>query len=97
MKTFETVFVIVLLIVAVAAVTLLFNGGFNQLPWAQGNEILATFETVCAPIPTGYSGAKFAATYYLKSPGLLDAFSKEVYARGLDSVYDVVYAPVGTK
>lgn len=55
------------------------------------NEILTTFETVGAQIPTGYSGAKLAATYYLKSPDLLEAFAKEVYGKGLDPVYDVVY------
>lgn len=54
------------------------------------NEILTTFETVGASIPTGYSGVQLAATYYLKSPDLLDAFAKEVYAKGLDPVYDVV-------
>ncbi len=60
------------------------------------NEILTTFETVCAPIPTEYSGAhsgvKLAATYYLKSPDLLDAFAKEVYTKGLDLAYDVVFS-----
>jgi len=32
-----------------------------------------------------------AATYYLKDRNMLDAFAQEVYAKGLDSVYDVVY------
>lgn len=55
------------------------------------NEILTTFETVGAPIPDGYTGAKMAATYYLKDRKMLDSFAQEVYAKGLDSVYDVVY------
>ncbi len=54
------------------------------------NEILTTFETVVAPIPDGYTGTKLAATYYLKSPDLLKAFAEEVYAKGLDPVYDIV-------
>jgi len=56
------------------------------------NEILTTFETVGASIPAGYTGARLAATYYLKSPELLDKFTREAYAKGLDPVYDVVYA-----
>ncbi|MTI96350.1 MAG: hypothetical protein FH749_12895 [Firmicutes bacterium] len=66
------------------------NGARQNAYTNRRNEILTTFETVGSSIPTGYSGAQLAATYYLKSPDLLDAFAKEVYAKGLDPVYDVV-------
>lgn len=73
-----------------------YAGGANKNAYTnRRNEILTTFETVCAPIPTEYSGAhsgvQLAATYYLKSPDLLDAFANEVYTKGLDLAYDVVF------
>lgn len=70
-----------------------YTGGANKNAYTnRRNEILTSFKTVCAPIPAGYTGAKLAATYYLKSPDLLDAFAKEVYAKGLDLAYDVVFS-----
>ena len=39
-----------------------------------------------------FRSVKLAATYYLKDRKMLDSFTQEVYAKGLDSVYDVVYA-----
>jgi putative ABC transport system permease protein len=70
-----------------------YTGGTNRNAYTnRRNEILTTFETVGASIPAGYTGARLAATYYLKSPELLDKFTREAYAKGLDPVYDVVYA-----
>lgn len=53
------------------------------------NEILTMFETVVAPLQEGLSGIKVSATYYLKNPEFLDEFAEELYAKGLDPIYDV--------
>lgn len=53
------------------------------------NEILTTYETVADAFIPAHRGINIGATYYLKSPDLLGAFAQEVYAKGLDPVFDV--------
>ncbi|MXQ53510.1 ABC transporter permease [Shimazuella alba] len=54
------------------------------------NEILTTYETVIQQLkPNMDGGIRINATYYLKEPGMLDAFAKELYAKGLDEKFDV--------
>jgi putative ABC transport system permease protein len=53
------------------------------------NEILTGYQTVVNAFIPEHSGIKINATYYLKNPDLLDAFAEEVYAKGLDPVFDV--------
>lgn len=53
------------------------------------NEILTTYETVAQEIKPDLLGIKVEATYYLKEPGMLDAFAKEVYSKGLPETFDV--------
>lgn len=53
------------------------------------NEILTGYEIVAAPLQPGFSGIDITATFYLKNPNLLDDFAAEVYAKGLENVYEV--------
>jgi len=53
------------------------------------NEILTTFETVVAPFEPGYSGITISATYYVKNPDMIPAFAEELYAKGLNPIFDV--------
>ena len=53
------------------------------------NEILTNFETVTEVMQPGLSGIEITATYYLNDPDQLEPFAEEVYAKGLDSVFDV--------
>lgn len=53
------------------------------------NEILTGYETIVAPMQPGLRGIDIRATFYLENPDLLDAFAADVYAQGLDPVYDV--------
>lgn len=53
------------------------------------NEILTTYETVVQQIQPNMNGIRVDATYYLKEPGMLEAFAAEVYAKGLAETFDV--------
>ncbi len=53
------------------------------------NEILADFDTVLAPMESGQRGIEITANYYLKNPDMLADFKNQVYAKGLNEVYDV--------
>lgn len=53
------------------------------------NEILTDYETVVAPFQPEHSGIKIDATFYLKNPDSLDDFADELYAKGLDPIFDV--------
>ncbi|MDR3036915.1 MAG: ABC transporter permease [Coriobacteriales bacterium] len=53
------------------------------------NEILTTFETIQATYAEGYSGIDISATFYLKSPDMLEGFASELYAKGLDTAFNV--------
>ncbi|MDF2837666.1 MAG: hypothetical protein K0Q63_3306, partial [Paenibacillus sp.] len=53
------------------------------------NEILTTYETVIQQLKPEMNGIRIEATYYLKEPGLLEAFAAEVYAKGLSETFDV--------
>lgn len=53
------------------------------------NEILTTFETLSEKIVDGLMGIEVDAVYFLKNPDFLDAFTAEVKAKGLESVFDV--------
>jgi putative ABC transport system permease protein len=59
------------------------------------NEILTTYDTVVQAFIPEHRGIKVSAKYYLKNPDLLDAFAKEVYAKGLDPVFDVTTDKAG--
>jgi putative ABC transport system permease protein len=67
------------------------------------NEIITTFETLADKMTDGLIGINVDSKYYLKNPDMLDAFTEEVYAKGLDEMfnvttdsasYDAVVAPV---
>ena len=53
------------------------------------NEILTTFETAAAPFVADYSGITISANYYVENPDMIPAFAEEVYAKGLDPIFDV--------
>ena len=53
------------------------------------NEILTTFETLGGKMQEGKRGINVEGKFYLKNPGLLEAFTEEVRAKGLSDVYDV--------
>lgn len=53
------------------------------------NEVLTTYETVLQPYVAGTQGIAIAATFYLKSPDLLDEYTDEVRGKGLSDVFDV--------
>lgn len=67
-----------------------YNSGVQQNAYTnRRNEILTTYETVVEAFIPEHRGIKIDAKYYLKSPDLLDAFANELYAKGLDPVFDV--------
>ena len=53
------------------------------------NEIITTFETLTGEMIDGLMGIQVDAKYYLKNPGMLEAFTEEVYAKGLNTIFDV--------
>lgn len=53
------------------------------------NEILTTYETVTAPFVPDYSGITVSATYYVENPSMIAAFAEELYAKGLNPIFDV--------
>lgn len=53
------------------------------------NEIFTTFDTIAEQMVEGLNGIDVDATYYLKSPDLLEAFTDELREKGLDDVFDV--------
>jgi putative ABC transport system permease protein len=53
------------------------------------NEIITTFEAISEQMIAGLNGISVEAKFYLKNPGLLEAFTDEVHAKGLSSIYDV--------
>ena len=68
-----------------------YNGGMMENAFTnRRNEIITTFETLCEKMQDGFFGIEVEAKYYLKNPDMLDAFTEEVYAKGLSTVFDVV-------
>ncbi|WP_343216129.1 ABC transporter permease [Clostridium mobile] len=65
------------------------NSMFKNPYMNRRNEILADFDTVLAPMESGQRGIEITATYSLKNPDMLADFREEVYAKGLNEVYDV--------
>jgi len=53
------------------------------------NEIITTVDTVISQMQEGLGGIEVSAKYYLKNPEDLEAFAAELYAKGLDEVWDV--------
>jgi putative ABC transport system permease protein len=53
------------------------------------NEIFTTLDTLIKPMKDGFDGIQLEATYYLKNPDMLDAFTTEVKAKGLSDVFNV--------
>jgi len=53
------------------------------------NEIITTALTVVSQMQEGFSGIRVEAAYYLKNPADLEPFAAELYAKGLDEVWDV--------
>ena len=60
------------------------NAFFNRR-----NEILTNFETLEQKVQPGTLGIRVDATFYLKNPDLLEAFTNEVREKGLSEVYNV--------
>ena len=67
------------------------------------NEILTTTNTILAPVNKDESGFSVSATYFLKSPAMLDDFEKELQEKGLSEYlkvstdedgYNSIVAPV---
>ncbi|AOT71995.1 ABC transporter permease [Geosporobacter ferrireducens] len=65
------------------------EGGRQNAYTNRRNELLTGYDTVVAPFVPDYSGITISATYYLQAPEFLDAFAEEVYAKGLDPIFDV--------
>jgi putative ABC transport system permease protein len=65
------------------------EGGMQNAFTNRRNEILTTYDTVAQEIQPDLSGIKIGATYFLKEPGMLDAFAEEVYSKGLAETFDV--------
>ena len=53
------------------------------------NEIYMFFDDLAAEVTEGMAGIGIDAKYYLKNPGMLAAFSAELYAKGLSEDFDV--------
>ena len=53
------------------------------------NEIFMVFDDLAAEVREGWMGISIDAAYYLKDPGLLDAFAAECYAKGLSEAFSV--------
>ncbi|MEW9096018.1 MAG: ABC transporter permease [Clostridiaceae bacterium] len=67
-----------------------YSNSMFKIPYMnRRNEILADFDTVLAPMESGQRGIEITTTYSLKNPDMLADFREEVYAKGLDEVYDV--------
>lgn len=64
-------------------------GGRQNAFTNRRNEILTTYDTVVAPFLPGYSGITISATYFVENPDMIPAFAKELYAKGLDPIFDV--------
>jgi len=65
------------------------EGGMQNAYTNRRNEILTSYETVVSQMTDGFRGISVNATYYLKHPELLDAFSAELYKKGLAKTFDV--------
>lgn len=65
------------------------QGGRRNARTNRRNEILTTYETVMAPFLPDYSGITISATYYVENPEMIPAFAEELYAKGLDPIFDV--------
>lgn len=65
------------------------EGGVQNAFTNRRNEILTTYDTVAQEIQPDMNGIKIEAKYYLKEPGMLDAFAEEVYSKGLARTFDV--------
>lgn len=64
-------------------------GGRHNARTNRRNEILTTYETVVAPFLPDYSGITISATFFVENPDMIPAFAEELYAKGLDSIFDV--------
>ncbi|MCL2528810.1 MAG: FtsX-like permease family protein [Coriobacteriia bacterium] len=53
------------------------------------NEVFMYFNDLASEVKEGLMGIDVGATYYLKSPELLSAFTAELRAKGLEDVFDV--------
>lgn len=65
------------------------EGGMQNAYTNRRNEILTTYDTVAQEMRSDMNGIKIEATYFLKNPGMLDAFAEEVYSKGLAETFDV--------
>jgi putative ABC transport system permease protein len=52
------------------------------------NEILTTYDTVAQEFVAGMNGIRIEGAFYLKEPGMLDAFTSELRNKGLAEVFD---------
>ena len=64
-------------------------GGIKNAYENRRNEILTNYETVTSQMMEGFYGITIKATYYVENPDMIDAFAQELYAKGLDPIFDV--------
>lgn len=65
------------------------KGGRQNAYTNRRNEILTNYETVVSLMQPGLSGITITATYYVENPNMIDAFAEELYAKGLNPIFDV--------
>lgn len=64
-------------------------GGRRNAYTNRRNEILTSYETVISQIQPGLTGITITATYYVENPDMIEAFAEELYAKGLNPIFDV--------
>ncbi len=64
-------------------------GGRRNAYTNRRNEVLTNVETVTAPFVPDHSGITVSATYYVANPDMISAFAEELYAKGLNPIFDV--------
>jgi putative ABC transport system permease protein len=87
--TVETYYVLEVVGIYYDATDEYIQGGRPNARTNRRNEILTTYETVMAPFLPDYSGITISATYFVENPAMIPAFAEELYAKGLDPIFDV--------
>ena len=70
-------------------------GGRQNAYTNRRNEILTNYETVVSMMQPGLTGITITATYYVENPDMIEAFAAELYAKGLDPIFDVTTDEAG--
>ncbi|MCL2740656.1 MAG: ABC transporter permease, partial [Oscillospiraceae bacterium] len=67
-----------------------YSDGYMQNAYTnRRNEIIVTFDAMAGKMVDGAIGISVGARYFLRNPGLLEEYAAEVYAKGLNPIYDV--------